>query len=76
LFFSCVRRNLIEDFDGETTLENPDTDQVFIPPRPDNLDEIDAHLAVILEACINPLVAIPDGVAAIDLRLTVDPETL
>jgi acetyltransferase len=29
-----------------------------------------------MEFDINPLVATPDGVAAVDIRLTVDPENL
>jgi acetyltransferase len=40
------------------------------------LSQLVTDFPAIVELDINPLVATPDGVAAIDLRLTVDPETL
>jgi acetyltransferase len=40
------------------------------------LSQLVTDFPAILELDINPLVATPDGVVAIDLRLTVDPETL
>jgi acetyl coenzyme A synthetase (ADP forming)-like protein len=40
------------------------------------LSQLVTDFPAIVELDINPLVATPDGVAAIDLRLTVDPDTL
>ena len=40
------------------------------------LSQLVVDFPAIVELDINPLVATPDGVAAIDLRLTVDPETI
>jgi acetyltransferase len=40
------------------------------------LSQLVADFPAIMEFDINPLVATPDGVAAVDIRLTVDPENL
>jgi acetyltransferase len=40
------------------------------------LSQLVADFPAIMEFDINPLVATPDGVDAVDIRLTVDPENL
>ncbi len=51
-------------------------DEAGIVETIQRLSQLVTDFPAIVELDINPLVATPDGVVAIDLRLTVDPETL
>ncbi len=71
---------MIDDVDSAPLLRGArgrePVDEEAIAETIQRLSQLVTDFPAILELDINPLVATPDGVAAIDLRLTVDPETL
>ncbi len=73
-------REMIDDIDSAPLLygargrESVDVDGLVTAIQ--RLSQLVCDFPAILELDINPLVALPDGVSAIDIRLTVDPEKL
>ncbi len=72
--------SMIEDIESTPLLRGArgrePADEAAIVETIERLSQLVTDFPSIVELDINPLVATPDGVAAIDLRLTVDPETL
>ena len=71
---------MIDDIDSTPLLRGArgrdPVDEAAIVETIQRLSQLVSDFPAILELDINPLVATADGVAAIDIRLTVDPETL
>jgi acetyltransferase len=72
--------SMIEDIDSTPLLRGArgrePIDETALVETIQRLSQLVTDFPAIVELDINPLVATPDGVAAIDLRLTVDPDTL
>jgi acetyltransferase len=72
--------DMIDDLDSAPLLRGargrPPVDEGAVVETIQRLSQLVTDFPAIVELDVNPLVATPDGVAAIDLRLTVDPETL
>jgi len=71
---------MIDDIDSTPLLRGArgrePVDEAAIVETIQRLSQLVSDFPAIVELDINPLVATADGVAAIDIRLTVDPETL
>ena len=71
---------MLDDIDSAPLLRGArgrePVDEAGIVETIQRLSQLVTDFPAIVELDINPLVATPDGVVAIDLRLTVDPETL
>lgn len=71
---------MIDDIDSAPLLRGArgrePVDEAGVVETIQRLSQLVTDFPAIVELDINPLVATPDGVVAIDLRLTVDPETL
>ena len=71
---------MIDDIDSTPLLRGArgrdPVDEAGIVETIQRLSQLVSDFPAIVELDINPLVATADGVAAIDIRLTVDPETL
>jgi acetyltransferase len=71
---------MIEDVDSAPLLRGArgrePVDEAAVVETIQRLSQLVTDFPAIVELDVNPLVATPDGVVAIDIRLTVDPETL
>ena len=72
--------SMIDDIDSAPLLRGArgrdPVDEAAIVETVQRVSQLVSDFPAIVELDINPLVATADGVAAIDIRLTVDPETL
>jgi acetyltransferase len=72
--------DMLDDIDSAPLLRGargrPPVDEAGIVETIQRLSQLVTDFPAIVELDINPLVATPDGVVAVDIRLTVDPETL
>ena len=73
-------RDMLNDVDSAPLLRgargSPPVDEAGIVETIQRLSQLVTDFPAIVELDINPLVATPDGVVAVDIRLTVDPEIL
>jgi acetyltransferase len=71
---------MIDDIDAAPLLRGArgrePVDEDAVVETIQRLSQLVTDFPAIVELDINPLVATPDGVVAIDIRLTVDPERL
>lgn len=71
---------MLDDIDSAPLLRGargrPEVDEAALVETIQRLSQLVTDFPSIVELDINPLVATPEGVVAVDIRLTVDPETL
>jgi len=71
---------MLDDIDSAPLLRGArgrdPVDEATLVETIQRLSQLVADFPAIMEFDINPLVATPDGVDAVDIRLTVDPEEL